>query len=123
MQKWAPVRLDKLAATPVAGVRFASCEPLLGELDIRRWLAGGLEWVIAGGESGPRARPMHPDWARSLRDQCQSAGVPYFFNGGIRAGSTRSRSRRDQLHLPPGPELEPAGETGPAGCDPDAPGR
>ncbi len=78
-QKWAPVRLDKLLATSVAGVRFASCEPLLGELDIRRWLTGGLEWVIAGGESGPRARPMHPDWARSLRDQCQAAGVPYFF--------------------------------------------
>jgi protein gp37 len=78
-QKWAPVRLGKLAATSVAGVRFASCEPLLGELDLRRWLPGRLEWVIAGGESGPRARPMHPDWARSLRDQCQAAGVPYFF--------------------------------------------
>ena len=78
-QKWVPVRLGKLAATPVAAVRFASCEPLLGELDIRRWLADGLEWVIAGGESGPGARPMHPDWARSLRDQCLAAGVPYFF--------------------------------------------
>ena len=78
-QKWAPVRLGKLAATSVAGVRFASCEPLLGELDIRRWLDGGLEWVIAGGESGSRARPMHPDWTRSLRDQCQAAGVPFFF--------------------------------------------
>lgn len=40
--------------------------------------APGIDWVIAGGESGPRARPMHPDWARSLRDQCQSAGVPFF---------------------------------------------
>jgi protein gp37 len=78
-QKWAPVRLGKLAATSVAAVRFASCEPLLGELDIRRWLAHGLEWVIAGGESGPGARPMHPDWVRSLRDQCLAAGVPYFF--------------------------------------------
>jgi protein gp37 len=78
-QKWASVRLDKLAATSAAAVRFASCEPLLGELDIRSWLAGGLQWVIAGGESGPGARPMHPDWARSLRDQCQDAGVPYFF--------------------------------------------
>jgi hypothetical protein len=38
-----------------------------------------LDWVIVGGESGPGARPMHPDWARSLRDQCQAAGVPYFF--------------------------------------------
>lgn len=39
----------------------------------------GLDWVIVGGESGPGARPMHPDWARSLRDQCQAAGVPFFF--------------------------------------------
>lgn len=39
----------------------------------------GLDWVICGGESGPNARPMHPDWARSLRDQCQAAGVPFFF--------------------------------------------
>jgi protein gp37 len=60
-------------------VRFASCKPRLGELDIRPWLPGGLQWVIAGGESGPGARPMHRDWARSLRDQCQDAGVPYFF--------------------------------------------
>jgi len=78
-QKWAPVRLGKLAAMSVAAVRFASCEPLLSELDIRRWLADGLDWVIAGGESGPGARPMHPDWARSLRDQCLAAGVPFFF--------------------------------------------
>ena len=78
-QKWASVRLDKLAATSAAAVRFASCEPLLGELNIRPWLAGSLQWVIAGGESGPGARPMHPDWARSLRDQCLAAGVPYFF--------------------------------------------
>jgi protein gp37 len=42
------------------------------------WLAA-LDWVIVGGESGPKARPMHPDWARSLRDQCVNAGVPYFF--------------------------------------------
>jgi len=77
--KWAKVRLGKLAETTVAGVRFASCEPLLGELDIRPWLSGTLGWVIAGGESGPRARPMHPDWARSLRDQCTAAGVPFFF--------------------------------------------
>jgi protein gp37 len=39
----------------------------------------GVDWVIVGGESGPRARPMHPDWARSLRDQCKAAGVPFFF--------------------------------------------
>jgi protein gp37 len=78
-QKWAPIRLDKLAATRAAAVRFVSCEPLLGELDLRPWLTSGLDWVIAGGESGPRARPMHPQWAFSLRDQCLAADVPYFF--------------------------------------------
>ncbi|TJZ98848.1 DUF5131 family protein [Actinacidiphila oryziradicis] len=78
-QKWAPIRLDKLAATRTAAVRFVSCEPLLGELDLRPWLTSGLDWVIAGGESGPRARPMHPRWALGLRDQCLAADVPYFF--------------------------------------------
>jgi protein gp37 len=78
-QKWAAVRLDKLAATTAGAVRFASCEPLLGPLDLRPWLGPGLDWVIAGGESGPRARPMHPAWVRSLRDQCGVARVPYFF--------------------------------------------
>jgi protein gp37 len=58
---------------PVLGL---SCEPLLGPINFR-WR--GLDWVIAGGESGPHARPMHPDWARSLRGQCQAAGVPFFF--------------------------------------------
>lgn len=76
-----------------APVRFFSVEPLLEDLgNISRpppWKsshiykpiigADGISWVICGGESGPRARPMHPDWARSLRDQCQSAGVPFFF--------------------------------------------
>jgi protein gp37 len=42
-------------------------------------MAGPLHWVIVGGESGPNARPMHPDWARSLRDQCAAAAVPFFF--------------------------------------------
>lgn len=56
-----------------------SCEPLLGAIVLRpEWLAA-LDWIIAGGESGPHARPMHPDWARSLRDQCAAAGVPFFF--------------------------------------------
>jgi len=73
-------RIPDLLATPAA-VRFLSCEPLLSELNIRHALIGQsrLRWVIAGGESGPGARPMHPDWARSLRDQCADAGVPFFF--------------------------------------------
>jgi len=68
---------------PVLGL---SAEPLLGKvrLDFHSpgWLgshACGIDWVIAGGESGHGARPMHPDWARGLRDQCQAAGVPFFF--------------------------------------------
>jgi protein gp37 len=78
-QRWAAVRLDKLAVTTAGAVRFASCEPLRGKLDLRPWLGSGLDWVIAGGGSGPRSRPVHPAWIRSLRDQGQESGVPYFF--------------------------------------------
>jgi protein gp37 len=65
-------------------VLFLSCEPLLGPVDIRRHLERGpngvgIDWVIAGGESGHGARPMNPEWAESLRDQCQEAGVPFLF--------------------------------------------
>ena len=69
-------RIGELRETPAA-VRFLSLEPLLedlGELDLT-----GIHWVIAGGESGGDARPMHPDWVRSVRDQCAAAGVPFFF--------------------------------------------
>lgn len=80
-QHWAEKRLPHLLRYP-ATVRFASCEPLLGSLDLQRWLRRAsrrLDWVIAGGESGHRARPMHPAWARGLRDQCAGAGVPFHF--------------------------------------------
>ncbi|KGV26889.1 phage Gp37/Gp68 family protein [Burkholderia pseudomallei] len=94
--------IPKLLAVP-ARVRFLSMEPLLGPVDISRHLdycekldkhgisrrAGGqhikcdkhcgISWVIAGGESGPGARPMHPEWARDLRDQCAAAGVAFHF--------------------------------------------
>jgi protein gp37 len=76
-QRWAGVRIPKLIETPAA-VRFLSCEPLLGPVDLGPALPQ-LDWVIVGGESGPGRRPMDPDWARSLRDQCEAAGVPYFF--------------------------------------------
>lgn len=69
-------RIDALREVPAA-VRFLSIEPLLedlGELDL-----SGIGWVIVGGESGPRCRPMHPDWARSIRDQCATADVPFFY--------------------------------------------
>jgi protein gp37 len=110
-QKYADERIPLLLQIP-AVVRFLSCEPLLGPVDLSaiqighrhpgygkppepytfdarkyNWLCpsdGDLEfqkidWVIAGGESGPKARPMHPNWARSLRDQCAAAGVPFYF--------------------------------------------
>jgi len=73
-QRWT-ARIDDLRTVPAA-VRFLSCEPLLGplKLDLR-----GIHWVIVGGESGRRARRMNPEWARDIRDQCTSAGVPFFF--------------------------------------------
>ena len=83
-QKSADLRIPILLDTPAA-VRWLSCEPLLGPVDISRddWLFSGkgncVDWVVVGGESGPGARPMHPDWARSLRDQCAAADVPFLF--------------------------------------------
>jgi protein gp37 len=109
-QARADERIPDLLATPAA-VRWLSCEPLLGPVDLREVPAakGGtarslfgplsgycprhfprkncgcpqmqarLDWIVVGGESGPDARPMHPDWARSLRDQCRVAGKPFFF--------------------------------------------
>lgn len=85
-QQRADLRIPALMDTPAA-VRFVSAEPLLGPIDLHGnpigkdsvfWI-GHLDWVIVGGESGPSARPMHPDWARSMRDQCLAAGVPFLF--------------------------------------------
>lgn len=70
-------RIPHLLAAPAAG-RFLSCEPLLEAVDVSPWL-DRIGWIIVGGESGPGARPVHPDWVRGLRDQCQAAGVPFFF--------------------------------------------
>lgn len=106
-QKEADERIPLLLQTPAA-VRFVSCEPLLGLVDLKRLIGQfsdcpecgynvsvdedglctscgrdimhyGVDWVIVGGESGPHARPMHPVWAQSIRDQCVDAGVPFFF--------------------------------------------
>jgi protein gp37 len=106
-QEEAKRRIPHLLAVP-ARVHFLSCEPLLGPLDLRRWiepprvhhhpsndqestavqalvevacrkLAPRIDWVIAGGESGPRARPLSTQWARELRDQCKAAGVPFLW--------------------------------------------
>jgi protein gp37 len=89
-QRRADERIPDLLATPAA-VRWVSAEPLLGPLEIDTYLyelaeeygdgvnSPGLDWVVCGGESGPNARPMHPDWVRSIRDQCKSACVPFLF--------------------------------------------
>lgn len=103
-QKTADERIPLLLQTPAA-LRWLSIEPLLGPVDLEEVnttlvshydvLRGaevfpdgygtiarkcdGVNWAVAGGESGPDARPMHPDWVRSLRDQCTAAGVPFFF--------------------------------------------
>ncbi|WP_025918319.1 DUF5131 family protein [Herminiimonas sp. CN] len=97
-QDAAAERIPLLLKTPAAA-RWISAEPLLGDVNIRPWLqakmfgpramngnafmnshmTNRLDWVVCGGESGPKARPMHPDWARSLRDQCAAAGVPFLF--------------------------------------------
>lgn len=88
-------RINSLRAVPAA-VRFLSCEPLLGPLgDID---LTGIGWVIAGGESGTGARPMHPAWARALRNQCQQAEVPFFMK---QFGSWRPL-RRDEGAPPVG---------------------
>lgn len=77
--------IPKLLAVP-ARQRFLSMEPLLGPVDLGRacrlaamHATEVLDWVIVGGESGPGARPMHPGWATSLRDQCVAAGIPFLF--------------------------------------------
>tara|TARA_R100001530_G_scaffold131770_1_gene103639 strand:+ start:423 stop:1325 length:903 start_codon:yes stop_codon:yes gene_type:complete len=98
-QEAADERIPELVKCP-AGNRFLSMEPLLGEVDVRQYLYSDYDkaahdrqfftplegfthakvlWVVVGGESGPNARPMHPDWARSICDQCSEAGVPFFF--------------------------------------------
>lgn len=88
-QEEADRRIPHLLAVP-ARRRFVSCEPLLGPVGLKQWFRNdypggvyyspnGLHWVISGGESGPEARPSHPDWHRALRDQCARAGVAYFF--------------------------------------------
>lgn len=91
-------RMGELVETPAAK-RFVSIEPLLediGELGLQ-----GIDWVICGGESGPGARPMHPDWARSVRDQCVAASVAFFFKqwGKFQNGSIEFGGPRDYIVL------------------------
>ncbi len=76
-QEWAEERLPELARIPAA-VRFISAEPLLGPIDIRPW-AHAIDWVITGGESGPKARPSSPSWFRDLMNQCMASGIAFHF--------------------------------------------
>lgn len=69
-------RADSLRSIPAA-VRFLSCEPLLEPLDELN--LSSIDWLIVGGESGPNARPMRPEWAAALRDLCTRAGIPFFY--------------------------------------------
>jgi len=115
-----------------ADVRFLSLEPLIGPagtLDLR-----GIHWVIVGGESGPRARPMDPDWVRDIRAQCRRAKVPFFFKqwGGTNKKKTgrlldgrvwdempcaaSSPPPRPRRHLP----IAPVGTSPPDFCTPPA---
>lgn len=123
-QEYADKRIaELLKCRHLAPVLFLSCEPLLGPVKIKKWLwefdrgassdigaeietpSGNIDWVIAGGESGPNARPANPDWYRSLRDQCKNAGVPFHFkqwgeygeteNGMIKLGIKKTGSLLD----------------------------
>lgn len=81
--------IPKLLQVKTHGIRFLSMEPLLGPVELDQFhptrepaippLIDAIDWVIVGGESGPKARPIHPNWTRSLRDQCAAAGVPFLF--------------------------------------------
>jgi protein gp37 len=101
-------RIDQLRRVP-AKVRFLSLEPLIGPLD--RLDLKGIHWVIVGGESGPGARPMDPQWVRSIRRQCRQQDVPFFFKqwGGVRKATTgRELDHRtwDQFpRVPAGPAV------------------
>ncbi len=99
-QKYGVPRIDHLRDAPAA-VRFLSIEPLLehlGEIDL-----SGISWVIVGGESGPRARPMKREWVTSILEQCEAAGVPFFFKqwGGVRKKKAgRELNGRTYDHMP-----------------------
>jgi protein gp37 len=100
-QEEADERIPHLMNTP-ASVRFISAEPLLGPLTVSYLEWAGLDWVICGGESGAHARPMHPEWARTLRDQCAKLGIPFFFKQwGEYANETVPSTEVDMRDLAP----------------------
>jgi protein gp37 len=138
-QATADERIPLLLQTPAA-VRWISAEPLLGRVDLQhlgiargRWLnaltcdyidatngdviagpptgSGPLDWVVAGGESGPKARPSHPDWFRSLRDQCRIDDVPFFFKQwGEWASVSQVEGKGDHHHFDDGATVRRVGK-------------
>ena len=97
-QATADLRISVLLNSGWLGPTMVSAEPLLGPVTLEA--SQGLSWVVAGGESGPGARPAHPDWFRTVRDECQAAGVPFFFKqwgewAPHTIGSTRNTFRHD----------------------------
>jgi len=100
-------RVADLQAVP-AQVRFLSCEPLLGSLP--NLPLEGIHWVIVGGESGPKARPMQVEWVREIRDQCARAGVAFFFKqwGGVwKKRNGRMLDGRTYDEMPGGRHVQP----------------
>ena len=94
-------RINHLQGSP-AHVRYLSLEPLLGPISLNANLLDGIQWVIAGGESGPRARPMKPEWVYHIRQQCERYQVPFFFKqwgaydqSGRRVGKKRAGRNLD----------------------------
>jgi len=103
-------RLRHLRQTP-AGIRFLSIEPLIGR--IGKIDLSGIDWVIVGGESGPGARHMEPEWVREVRDQCVREGVAFFFKqwGGLRPKSGgRKLDDREWSQFPEKPRMLVAAE-------------
>lgn len=96
-QKFADNRIPALKSID-APIRFLSCEPLLGPLNLQEHLADyGIHWVIAGGESGPRRNPADYDWFRGIRDDCQTWDTPFFFKQGNHQFPGRDRELDGRL--------------------------
>jgi protein gp37 len=119
-QKRADMRIPALLDTP-AWLRWLSCEPLLGSVELAAadqsaLCDGGIDWVVVGGESGLRSRPMLPIWARDLRDECTKAGVPFFFKqwgGRTPKANGRELDSRTWDEFPVGPRGMPLVATSP----------
>lgn len=105
-QKTADERIPHLLENS-ASVCFLSCEPLIGPVDISRYLRAGVGWVIAGGESGGKSRPSHPRWMRDLRDQCIDAKVPFLFKqwGNWAPANVQVASSSNRVHIFPNGEV------------------